>query len=160
MHGNIELLFKGLTTASEITALYNKILRWKKGSVRLLLEEIKGNMDLCWMVIEEGTDPKKVIPSLETKTYDRLLENGFDFDKVSRIRRRGRKIQSRKELEESDLRYFIGKSTEELIQNIYDKVKELKRRYKIDRNNEKIQWKRREINLSKRILLLMDHLEG
>ena len=155
---SIPVLVKGLSTVAEIAEVFRKLLRWKRGGVKVLLEEIKGNLDLCWMVVNEDVDPLKIVPELDTSVYDRLLKEDFDFNTISRKRKRRRRIQDKGELAGSDLASFIGKSVEDLVENIYDKIKELKRRYRVDKRNPKIKWRRRVINLHKRILLLIQHL--
>jgi hypothetical protein len=105
------------------------------------------------MVLELGTDPMKIIPELRTTEYDGILKTNFEFNSLKRGR-----IQADQELLQSDLSSFVGKDTQDLIDNIYDKTKALKRAYRVDRDNPKILWRRRVLNLQKRMLLLMQHL--
>jgi len=156
MVGSISALFSSLASATKTARAIEGLLRKKKGDARLLLEEVKQNLHLCWMVIEYGTDPMKVVPELATEEYDRLLAEGFDFNRICRRKR----IRGDERLAESDLSSFIGKETADLIESIYDRVKELKRQYKVDPHNPKINWRRRIINLLKRMLLLMRHVRG
>jgi hypothetical protein len=157
---SIAVIFSGLKSAAETAKAFRELLRWRRGEVRTLLEEVKANLDYCWMVIEEDVDPPEIVPELATSEYDRLLQKGFDFNRISRWRRRHKRIQASEELEASDLAPFIGKETADLVENIYDKIKELKRRHKLPKGSPKIQWRRRVINLHKRMLLLMQHLRG
>lgn len=154
---SIRVIFAGLASAADAAAAFQNLLRRRRGDTKVLLEEIKENMGLCWMVIEHGTDPLRVVPELATVEYDRLLRAGFDFNSINRRRR---EIQASEALEQSDLSSFVGKETADLIENTYDKVKELRRLYRVDRDNPEIDWRRRVINLLKRILLLMQHLRG
>lgn len=150
---SITALFSSLSSATSTAKALRQLVRRHKGNSRALLEEIKENLRLCWMVVELDTDPMRVIPHLSTAEYDRILRTDFDFNSL-----RHRRIQGTPELAGSDLKYFIGKETEDLIENIYDKVKTLQRVYEIERDNPKIRWRRRVINLLKRMLLLMMHL--
>jgi hypothetical protein len=58
----------------------------------------------------------------------------------------------------SDLESWAGKSTSALVENIYDKIKDLKTTYKYAPHSEKRRWKVRVINIQKRILLLVNHM--
>jgi hypothetical protein len=153
MLATIRDLFDFATTGARAVQELTKVINRRKGESRLLLEELKENQDLCLMVLGEGTNPMLVLPRFRADQYNRLMAGGFNFNTINR-----EKIGGREKLEKSDLSYLIGRSTADLIEDIYDKVKELQRRYEIDRDNPKIQWRRRIINLYKRILLLVDHL--
>lgn len=148
-------LFDFATSGARIVQELTEVIKRKRGKSRLLLEELKENQDLCFMILGEDTNPMLVLPKLKADYYDRLLSEGFNFNAIKR-----EKISHGEKLEKSDLSYLIGKTTADLIEDIYDKVKELKRRFDIDRNNPKIQWRRRIINLYKRIILLVDHLRS
>lgn len=152
-------LFPDIGDIPNLIEEFGKLLRWKRGNVKVLLEEIKENLILCSMVIDDGTDAQVIVPNLRNEEYVRLLKLGFNFNKISRNNWRNKKIQS-EELKNSDLEFFNGKGTEYVVDNIYGKIKELKLRYKIDKKNPNIQWDRRVRNLHKRILVLMWHLLG
>lgn len=141
----------GLAVSEELLTL----VKASRGRKRVLFEELKANQDLCVMVLEEGTEPMKIIPELSTAQYDALSRGGFNFDSIKRAR-----IAGNLNLRQSDLGSFIGKSTSELIEDIYDKVKELERRHRLDKDNPRIDWRRRIINVYKRMVLLVDHLRA
>jgi hypothetical protein len=151
----ISAIFSTLSSAASTGKAFRELLRGKKGDKRALLEEIKENLGLCWMVVEGDTDPMKIVPELTTSEYDRILKTEFNFNSIKR-----KKIQACQKLAESDLSPLIGKETKDLIENIYDKIKDLKRIYRVDKDNSKIHWRRRIINLHKRMLLLTQHLRS
>lgn len=153
MLANIRHLFEFASSGSKVLQEIDRLIRRRRGRPRLLLEELKGNQDLCVMVLEDGTDPMRIIPELRTNQYDVLLQEGFNFNSLKK-----EEIQYNPNLEGSDLSSFLGMGTDRLIEDIYDKIKELVRRHRIDSDNPKIHWRRRIINLYKRILLLIDHL--
>ena len=150
---SIRSLFDFASSGLKVTQELAALVRRRRGDARLLLEEVKANQDLCRMVLEEGTDPMRVIPELKTSQYDALLAAGFDFDGFG-----SGAIRSFPDLEKSDLAGLIGKTGGVLIEDIYDKTKELERRYRLDRDNPRTDWRRRIINLYKRIVLLVHHL--
>ncbi len=154
----ISSLFSTLGTAANTAKAFQDLLKQRKGEARLLLEELKKNSTLCWLVVEREVEPVKVIPQFSVKAYDRLLEAGYNFNKLAAPRKRI--IQGDDRLQDSDLASFIGKDVANLVEGIYDRIKEMRLIFQIDPNNERIDWNRRIINLHKRILLLMFHLRG
>jgi hypothetical protein len=95
-----------------------------------------------------------MVSELRTEEYDRLLKTNFDFNSLKKQR-----IFGDERIEKSDLASFLGKETASLVENIYDRIKELKRIYRVDKDNPKVRWRVRIINLQKRILLLLWHLK-
>lgn len=152
---NISSLFHTFSTATATLVAFKEILKGKKGDSRAFLEEVKENAGFCWLVMEHGTDPLKIIPELKTAEYDRIIRTEYRFNTLNR-----KKIRAYRELDESGLSYFKGKDTAQLVENIYDRIKDLKRIYRMDKSNKKIRWGVRVHNLQKRILLLLKHLMG
>jgi hypothetical protein len=152
-------LFSTLGTAANTTKAFKELLQQKntKGDSRRLLEELKKNATLCWLVVEREVEPQTAIEKMVITVYDQLLEKGFDFNDINQKKK---KIQKVARLEDSDLSSFIGKDIASLIESIYDRIKEMQLVYQVDPDNERIDWNRRVINLHKRILLLMAHLRG
>lgn len=155
MIGELSTILKGLSSAEETARAIRELLKGKKGDTRVLIEELKGNLTLCWLVEERGTDPAKVIPELAISEYDRILRTGFNFNALKR-----KKVRHSKQLEASDLAFLIGKNTEYMLVNIYDKIKALRQIYKVDRNNPRIRWRMRIINLHIRMLFFIKHLKS
>jgi len=144
---SIATMYSGLNAFSDMRAK-------TRGDARSLVEELKENSRLCWLVIEEDVGVEKIIPQLSHKEFDRLNKAGFDFDVLKR-----KKIRKYPQVDKSDLASWSGKSTYALIENIYDKIKDLKTTYKYSSHSEKHRWKARIINIQKRILLLVKHLK-
>ena len=123
-----------------------------RGDARSLVEELKENSRLCWLVLEEDIEAGKIIPKLRHREYDRLNKSGFDFDALNR-----KKIKNYSQLIDTDLASWAGKSTHDLVENIYDKIKNIKITYSYAPHSEKRRWKIRILNIQKRILLLVKH---
>ncbi len=153
-------LFSTLPSATQALEFIQQLISKSKGKKRRLLAEIKHNLRACQLVIEFDAEPLKVIPELKTETYDRLMEEGFDFNSL-----RYGKVRRTKKLAASDLAPLIGKNTAYLVENIYDRIKHVQFLYRFfivegnDPQTEKVQWRRRIINIYKRIALLLDHLK-
>ncbi len=156
--GTLSTLFSTLGTATNTAKAFKELLANKKGEVRLLLEELKRNSTLSWLVVQRQVEPRKIIPQLSTKAYDRLLEENFNFNNLTSPARRTVKGDVR--FEDSDLASFIGRDVANLVEGIYDRIKEMQVIHQVDPRNKRIDWNRRVINLHKRILLLMFHLKG
>jgi hypothetical protein len=153
----ISTLFSALSSAANTTKVFKELLQNNRGEARLLLEELKKNSTLSWLVMERQVEPQKIIPELVTKAYDRLLEKNYNFNDLSPKKK---KIIGTPSLEDSDLASFIGKDVSDLVEGIYDRIKEMQLIFQVDPNDERIDWNRRVINLHKRILLLMFQLRG
>ena len=156
--GTLSTLFSTLGTAANTTKAFKELLANKKGEERVLLEELKRDSTLSWLVVNREVEPKKVIPQLSTKAYDRLLEENYNFNDLASPSKRIVKGDAR--FEDSDLSSFVGKDVANLVEAIYDRIKEMKVIFEVDPDDERIDWNRRVINLHKRILLLMFHLKG
>jgi hypothetical protein len=150
---NIPGILKSIATAYSGLKALSDMSAKTRGDARALIEELKENSRLCWLVVEENVEINKIIPQLSYTEYDRLNKAGFDFNALKR-----KKIRKYLQLNQSDLESWAGKSTHDLIENIYDKIKNLKTTYKYAPNSEKHRWKARIINIQKRILLLVKHL--
>src|SRR5690606_29891122 len=108
------------------------------------------NSRLCFHVVNDGVDHKVVIARFSTTEFDRLNKAGFNFNTLQ-----SRKIQALPGIEKTDLATWPGKTTAALIENIYDKIKNLKSDHEFNPNGPSN--RRKLINVHKRILLLLRH---
>ena len=154
MLDNIPGILKSIATMYSGLNAFSDMRAKTRGNARSLVEELKENSRLCWLVIEEDVGVTKIIPQLSHAEFDRLNKAGFDFNALKR-----KKICKYPQIDKSDLASWSGKSTHDLIENIYDKIKDLKTTYKYSPHSEKHRWKARIINIQKRILLLVKHLK-
>jgi hypothetical protein len=152
---NIPAVLKSLATAGSALKAFTDMRAKTRGDARAIVEELKENSRLCWMVIEEDVPVEQIIPNLSSAEYDRLNKAGFDFDALKR-----KKISRQAGLRDTDLASWAGKPTRDLVENIYDKIKNLKTTYRHAPNSEKRRWKTRIFNIQKRILLLLDHFRN
>ena len=150
---SIATTLSDLASAAKAAKAIADLLTGKRGDVRALIQEVKHNIDLCWLVLEYDKAPLDVVPMLTTTEYDRLLVTKFDFNQLQ-----GKRIRETPSLAKSDLSHFIGGQTSELIENIYDLIAQMKLLQKEVPDHPKIRWNVRIINLQKRQLLLIRHL--
>ena len=143
-----------IATAAKAMNWFSDLRKKTKGDVRALVEELKENSRLCFRVIEDGVSPEEVIPKYLTAVFDRLNESGFDFNAVKR-----KNIPAFEGIENTDLASWAGKSTQALIENIYDKVKDV-RSLQLAPASTTHRLGPRVINIHKRILLLLRHAKS
>lgn len=144
---------QGVVTSFKAMASFDAFLKGRKGDIRSLVEELKENSRLCFRVVDDDVKPELVIPRFSTAEYDRLNKAGFNFNALKR-----EKIRAFPGLEATDLSSWPGKSTSDLVQNIYDKIKTLRSVNEFVPENPLL--RRRIINVHKRVLLLMRHTES
>ena len=152
---NIPGILKSIATTYSGLKAFSDMRAQTRGDARSLVEELKENSRLCWLVIEEDVDVGTIIPKLSHGEFDRLNKKGFDFDALKR-----KKIKNYNQLNDTDLASWAGKSTHSLIENIYDKIKNIKTSYKYAPQSKKRRWKTRILNIQKRILLLVKHVSS
>ena len=143
----------GLITTVKAMASFDAFRKNRKGDIRSLIDELKENSRLCFRVVEDRVDHKIVIPKFSTADFDRLNKGGFNFNALQ-----SRNIQALPGIEKTDLASWAGKSTSTLIENIYDKIKNLKSVHEF--TPESPTNRRRLLNIHKRILLLLHHARG
>jgi len=155
MTEELPAVLKGLNTTANVV---ERFLTWRKrnvGDARSLVEELKQNSRILWLIAEHEASLDQVVGDLSTKTYDQLLRAGFNFDSI-----KNRKIARYKYLDNTDLASWQGKKTSELIASIYDKIKDIRTLYPHAKSSKKLRWRVRVLNVQKRISLLLRHAGG
>lgn len=146
-------VLQGVITTAKAMASFDAFRKGRKGDIRSLIAELKANSRLCFRVVSDGIDHKTVIQKFSTSDFDRLNQAGFNFNAL-----KSQKIQLMTGIDGTDLDSWPGKTTSELVENIYDKIKELKSIHEFKPDGA--QNKRRLINIHKRILLLLLHVKS
>jgi hypothetical protein len=146
-------ILQGLITSAKAMASFDSFRKKSKGEARALIQELKENSRLCFRVVVDDVPHKEVIPLFSTAVFDRLNQEGFNFNALKRSA-----IPGFPEIERTDLASWPGKHTAELIENIYDKIKDLRSRHTFIPDGSL--HKRRIVNIHKRILLLLRHAKS
>ncbi|HPV49667.1 MAG TPA: hypothetical protein PLB14_08165 [Smithellaceae bacterium] len=126
-----------------------------KGDTRALIGELKDNLLYLDMVALDNVPLGDVAEKLSILEYKRLSKEGFNFNKLNKDR-----IAKYRSLKGSDLESWGGKTTEELVVSIYDKITEIKIRFPHVGNNKNFRWGVRVTNIRKRIWLLLKHVNS
>ena len=141
-------ILQGIITCAKAMASFDSFRRKSKGEARALIEELKENLRLCYRVVEDAAPLKEVIPLFSTTVYDRLNQEGYNFNALKRP-----SIPAFQGIEKTDLASWPGKHAADLIENIYDKIKDLRSRHAFVPNGPL--HRRRINNILKRILLVL-----
>ncbi|MFC2134431.1 hypothetical protein ACFLTH_07415 [Bacteroidota bacterium] len=149
----IPIVLKGVDTLEKSGKTLSALIKGKKGAKRAILDEIRHNSKVCWLFLNRDADLSEVISELKHNIYDQLSTQGFDFNSIKKG-----KIKSHPSLKKSDLKFLVGKSTENLVDIIYLKIKDIKLTYKLSPDNPKNRFPVRVRNIQKRILLLIYHM--
>jgi hypothetical protein len=152
---SIPTVLKSLSTAG---AAIKEIAAWRKsakGNSRALIDELKNNLTYLDLVAEDGVSLSEVIDKLSITEYKRLSKEWTSFNTL-----KSGKIEKYASLEGSDLSNWGGKSTDDLVISIYDKINQLIIRYPYVQHSKKYRWKIRVNNIRKRIWLLLRHVRG
>lgn len=155
MEISIPTVLKSLSTAG---AAIKEIAAWRKsarGNSRALIDELKNNLTYLDLVAEDDVSLSEVIDKLSITEYKRLSKEWTSFNTL-----KSAKIEKYASLEGSDLSNWGGKSTDDLVISIYDKINQLIIRYPYVQHSKKYRWKIRVNNIRKRIWLLLRHVRG
>lgn len=144
-----------LKSLADAGAAIRELGAWRKrakGDARAIAGELKDNLTYLDMVAKDDVPLGDVIEKISVAEYKRLARAGFSFDSLKRG-----KIKSYASLKGTELASWSGKTTEELIESIYEKLNELKIRYPHVSRHKRYRWHVRVNNIRKRIWLLLRH---
>jgi hypothetical protein len=135
-----------------------EIRKKTRGDRNRLLSEIEFNAALILdHYLQKGADEKKIIEKLRFENLARLIDEGFDFDKI----RKG-KVDGKMVKDLPVLRHYAGLDLEELLKKIRFHVEQMKLLpdlYDI-RTTDKINVRLRLENLGRRYILLVRFLKA
>ena len=145
-----------LESLSAAGSALSALTKWRKkarGDARALVGELKDNLYYLDMVAEDGVVLAEVVDKLSIDEFKRLSKEGYSFDSLKR-----QKIASYESLKGTDLSSWVDKSTEELIDSIFEKLNMLKIKFPHVAQISKYRWNVRVDNIRKRIWLLLKHV--
>jgi hypothetical protein len=151
----IPAVLKSLSVGSSATKSITSWWKKSKGDARALIGELKDNLLYLDLVAADGVPLGDVVDKLSTTEYKRLSKEGYNFNKLKKS-----KIFKYPSLKGTDLDKWGGKTTEELVNSIYDKINEIKIRFPHVGENKKYRWGVRVSNIRKRIWLLLKHVSS
>lgn len=141
------------TSGAALGAL-NAWSRTLKGDRRALVLELGDNLTYLDMVADDQVPLGEVVDKLSFSEFERLAKTGFNFNSLKRGR-----IRAFPSLEGTNMASWPGKTTAELVESIYDRMRDLKLRYPHLGHDERFRWGLRVDNIRKRIWLLLRHVD-
>ncbi len=140
------------TTASVLPTL-DRLIKRARGRKRVLLLELRNDIQLIGLYTEGDSPIDKVIAKLEIEKMEAALESDFNF----RSLKKGKLKQSTVG-DVPQHRPYVGWTTEQLFSSIYLKIKQLQTIVEIDPDNERFRKSVRLINIRKLMILLLKHI--
>ncbi len=148
-------ILESLLKANSLARYWSEWRRRSSGNAALLVDELKNNLRFCKLVLEDGADIGATLDVLSTAHYDRLLGEDPQFRAL-----KPRRIRDFRSLANTDLAAWRGRPTADLVNSVYDKIKDLRTMYPRQNDSQKRRWRVRVINLRKRILLLLRNAQA
>ena len=153
--GSITSFFSGLSSAASAAKIIQSLLKDTRGTRRAILLELRKNMDLLYLFLDDESKYKSVINRLETTAYTSASGSGFDFNSIKKG-----KVSKKIPGEVKQLQPYAGWSTEELFENIYLRIHQLKNIIEIAPESKKFRLNVRLKNLHKMMVLLIKHIKS
>jgi len=151
----VPVVLQSLSSAGSALSALTAWTKKAKGDSRSLLAELKDNLSYLDMVAEDGVELGAVVDKLSVVEFKRLSREGYNFNALEK-----QKIAAYDSLKGTDLSSWSGKSTEALIESIFDKLNDLTIKFPHVAQNSKYRWSVRVDNIRKRIWLLLKHVSA
>ena len=147
-----------LQSLSSAGSALSALTAWRKkarGDARALIGELKDDLYYLDMVAEDGVALAAVVNKLSIKEFKRLSTEGYNFNALEK-----KKISRYESLKGTSLSAWSGKSTEDLIESVFEKLNLLKIKFPHVAENSRYRWSVRVDNIRKRIWLLLKHVSA
>lgn len=151
----VPVILKSLSSAGSALTALTAWTKKAKGDARVLIAELKDNVRYLDMVAEDGVELGAVVDKLSVVEFKRLSREGYNFNALEK-----QKIAAYDSLKGTDLSSWSGKSTEALIESIFDKLNDLTIKFPHVAHSSKYRWSVRVDNIRKRIWLLLKHVSA
>ncbi len=125
-----------LQSLSSAGSALSALTAWRKkarGDARALIGELKDNLYYLDMVAEDGVELAAVVNKLSIAEYKRLSKEGYNFNALKK-----QKIARYESLKGTDLFSWSGKSPEDLIESVFEKLNLLKIKFPHMAENSKV----------------------
>lgn len=146
--------FSTILSIEKLAKTIDRVLKNSKGHKRAILREMQENIQLLFLARNQQLPARKVIKKLERKNYLAAADAGFNFKLIKRSRLTNKTIK-----EVPQFKKYVGWSTEQLLENIYLKVKQLQDMADLDSEQKSLNLQVRLENLLRLMLLFMTHVQ-
>jgi len=121
-----------------------------RGRVGDLIDELKRNALLCELVVKHEADPRQEGLKLSRDAYKKLRLERFDFSRIKKGQ-----IPDYEQTKGTDVEFLSGKTLEESLANISERIQEIVTIAGSTASLERIDLNRRFSNLAKRIAVVV-----
>lgn len=147
--------FSGLSSAATAAKTIQSLLKNTRGVQRSLLLELQKNMNLIFLFLGDESKLTTIISKLDTRVYEEASKTDFNFSDIKKG-----KVSQRLVGEVKQLQAYVGWTTEQLFENIYLKIHQLKTITEIDPDANRFRLGVRLKNLHKMMVLLIKHVKS
>ena len=148
--------FSGLSTTASVASTFKSLLKNTRGTRRALLIELQKNILLLNLFADDNAKITTIIRRLETSEFEKAAKSDFNFKDLKKSKVNARLVENIKSLQA-----YTGWQTEQLFENIYLKIHQLKSIIEIDPDNKKsFRLGVRLKNLHKLVVLLLKHIKS
>ena len=145
----------GLSTTASIAKTFQSLLKNTRGTQRAVLLELQKNINLLTLFIDDESKLKTIIARLDVSEYEKAVKSEFKFNVLKKTRINPRLVTGIRSLQS-----YAGWQTEQLFENIYLKIHQIKSINDIDPNNKKFRISVRLKNLHRLMILLLKHIKS
>ena len=147
--------FSGLSTTASVASTFQSLLKNTRGTQRALLLELQKNINLLNLFIDDTSRTAIIIKKLNVAEYEKVAKSDFNFKDLKKTRVSGRLVLNIKSLQP-----YAGWQTEQLFENIYLKIHQLKSIVNISPDDKNFRLSVRLKNLHKIMILLLKHIKS
>ena len=144
-----------LFNAPKVLEELDKLLKSSKGKKKTLLLELKRNVANIELYSKKKAPIDKVIANLKVERMEDAFNKGFNFNTFNSER-----VSKKATGGVAFYQAYVGWTTEQLFENIYLKIVELKDIVSMDTDNPNIRKSVRLLNVLKLIKLLLVHISN
>ena len=142
-----------LTNIPKVLDELDKVLKGTRGKKRGLLLELKQNIATIELFSKNQAPIDRVIENLRIEKMEDALTTGYKFNRLNNDG-----VTKKATGGVAFYQAYVGWTTEQLFENIYLKISELKDIVKMDTDNPNIRKNVRLLNVLKMIKLLLVHI--
>lgn len=147
--------FSGLSSAASAAKTIQGLVKHSRGTKRALLLELQKNLNLLYLFLDDERKAGAIISKLDVKVYEDAVKTDFNFNEIKKGKLKPQLAAGMKQLQ-----VYVGWPTEQLFENVYLKIHQLKSINEIDPDNSRYRVGVRLKNLHKMMLLLVMHVKS
>jgi len=152
---SLSTFLSGLSTTASIAKTFQSLLKNTRGTQRAVLLELQKNINLLNLFVNDDGKLQSIIKKMEVAEYEKAVKSDFNFKDLKKTRVSARLVKDIKSLEK-----YTDWQTEQLFENIYLKIHQVKSILEIDPDNKKFRLSVRLKNLHKLMILLLKHIKN